>query len=833
MPPHKTPLSDRLEAYKAKRSADATPEPFGGTEQGRQGIFVVQRHAASRLHYDLRLEHDGVLLSWAIPAGISLDPDVKRFAAHTEDHPLEYADFEGVIPQGEYGGGSMIVWDRGALTWDENPDLGLDKGKLLFSLAGYKLHGQWTLVQMKKNRTEWLLIKKPDGWHNADTDHEFNETSILSGFTVDELAASGRHRDDLRDELRNEGAAHSQSESSTLDLMLAKTAEEPFTDDKWLFEVKYDGYRLVAYKDDRTVTLRYRSGLDATDIFPEIASAIRRLPFDRFIVDGEAVVLKDDGTPSFRLLQQRGRLSNRRDIERAATNQPATFFGFDLLQAEGLDTRSLPLTTRKRALAEIMPRLGPLRYVDHFVGVGEALFDQATLMGLEGVMAKRANSRYVGGRSDRWLKIKSEQLGTFAIVGYTYPKSTRSGIGALHLGAPGGAVLTYAGRVGSGLSGDAIEQLRERLDEDICSTPQVVGAPVGDSDSVWVSPVLSCTVRYKEVTDSGALRQPVFESFGPLALDEITNLDVDAHAAPVPSVIDARSSDPTNTDKVFWPDDGFTKGDLIDYYTAVADHLLPYLADRPLVLDRYPDGIDGKSFFQKNAPDYVPGWVGTETVGEGAKATRYFIVDHVESLRYVANLASIPLHVWASRVSSINAPDWCVLDLDPKEAPFSSVVAVARAIKHVCDAMGLPSYPKTSGKTGLHVLVPMGQGFTYGQQKILGELIARVVESRLHDISTTVRDPLKREGKVYIDYLQNGKGKLIVAPYSVRPVKGATVSAPLRWREVTKSLDVTRFTVKTMPRRLASMRGDPLLPLLTDKPDIRSGLERLVRIAES
>ena len=819
--------TDRLGSYRAKRAIDATPEPFGGTERSRSGIFVVQKHAASRLHYDLRLEHDGVLLSWAVPAGISLDPEVKRFAAHTEDHPLEYADFEGVIPAGEYGGGEMVVWDRGALTWDEDPDTGMEKGKLLFSLAGYKLHGQWMLVQMKKNPKEWLLIKKPDGWHGSAEDHVFNEQSILTGLTVEDLRTGEDTQSRLTEELVGAGASDGTVDGSSLDLMLARTADEPFSDDAWLFEIKYDGYRLIADKRDRIVSLRYRSGLDATAVFPEIASAIRRLPYDQFVIDGEVVVLDSDGTPSFHLLQQRGRLSNRRDIARAAARLPATFFGFDLPGFNGFDIRSVPLLERKLVLGEVMPRLGPLRFVDHFVGIGEALLEQAEAMQLEGVMAKRTDSKYVGGRSDLWLKIRTQHVGTFAIIGFTLPKGSRSGIGALHIAAMVDGALTYAGRVGSGLSQAAIDQLRAHLDEDVCDAPSAANSPTERTDTVWVRPSLQCTVRYKEVTSSGALRQPVFEGYGPLDLTEITELESDEREVPSPAVIDARSADPTNTDKVFWPEDGYTKGDLIDYYTAVADHLLPYLVDRPLVLDRYPDGIYGKSFFQKNAPEFIPDWIRTQRVGEEGNGTSFFIVDDVESLRYVANLASIPLHIWASRLSNIGSPDWCVLDLDPKDAPFSSVVTVARAVKKICDAMGLPSYPKTSGKTGLHVLVPMGHGFEYDQQKLLGELIARVVESSNGDIATTVRDPAKRDGKVYIDYLQNGRGKLIVSPYSVRPVPGATVSAPLRWSEVTMNLDVSRFTIRTMPRRLSSMKNDPLLGVLTDSPDIRAGLEEL------
>jgi bifunctional non-homologous end joining protein LigD len=765
-------------------------------------------------------------LSWAVPAGISLDPDVKRFAAHTEDHPLEYADFEGVIPAGEYGGGEMIVWDRGALTWDEEPDAGLAKGKLLFSLAGYKLHGQWTLVQMKKE-SEWLLIKKPDGWHRSDDDHTFNEQSILTGLTVEDLEGGDDRSLRLTDRLLAAGAVEPDVDSSTLDLMLAKTTDTAFTDDTWLFEIKYDGYRLVATKLGRTVSLRYRSGLDASAVFPEVASAVRRLRFDRLVIDGEVVVLQDDGTPSFQLLQKRGRLSNRRDIAEAAAKLPATFFGFDLVGFEELDTRQVALLDRKGALREVMPSLGPLRYADHFRGIGDALFEQAVALGLEGVMAKKASSRYISGRSDLWLKIRTEQNGTFAIVGYTYPKGSRSGIGSLHIAVMSSDVMTYAGRVGSGFSEATLERLRSELDQNTSPSPHVHGFIGDDTDTVWVVPTLQCTVRYKEVTNSGALRHPVFEGYEPLKNSDVVELDADQHVPPAPSVVDARSPDPTNTDKVFWPEDGYTKGDLIGYYTAVAEHILPYLVDRPVVLDRFPDGIYGKSFFQKNAPAFVPDWIRTQRVGDQDKGTTYFVVDDVESLRYLANLASIPLHVWASRLSKIGSPDWCILDLDPKDAPFTSVVTVARTIKETCDAMGLPSYPKTSGKTGLHILVPMGRGFDYDQQKLLGELIARVVESRVGDIATTVRDPRKRDGKVYLDYLQNGRGKLIVSPYSVRPVRGATVSAPLRWKEVSKNLDVTNFTIKSMPRRLASMKDDPLLSVLTDTPDIKGGLVRL------
>ncbi len=817
----------RLRAYNEKRSPERTPEPFDTGAVGG-GIFVVQKHAATRLHYDLRLEHDGVLLSWAVPAGISFDPSVKRFAAHTEDHPIEYAGFEGVIPKGEYGGGEMVVWDRGALTWDEDPAAGLEQGKLLFSLHGYKLVGQWTLVRMRKDPKEWLLIKHTDAWSAPEDERDVSEASILSGLTVEDLRDPPDRATPIRRLLESGGATLDGADPTSIEVMLAESADAPFTDDTWLFEVKYDGYRMVAAKDGRSVRLRYRSGIDATSMFPDLVSALRRIPFDRFVIDGEVVVLDADGRPSFSGLQRRGMLRNRHEVTVASVRSPATFFGFDLLSFEDLDARPAPLVVRKDALERILPGLGPLRYTDHFVGIGEALYENVVAMGLEGIMAKQSDSRYAAGRSRTWLKIRAQHVDTFAVVGFTEPRGSRSGVGALHLGAFTDGVLSYAGRVGTGFSASLLSELRSRLEPWVIDVPSVDGDVPSGREHRWVEPSMQVDVRYTEVTADGSLRQPVFVSWSDLDLESVAELEPARADPPAPAIVDARSTDPTNPEKVFWPEEGYTKGDLIAYYAAVSDHLIPYLEDRPLVLDRYPDGIAGKSFFQKNAPDYVPDWIRTEWVGaDDDRGNTYFVVEDADGLGYIANLASIPLHIWASRLSSIDQPDWCVLDLDPKEASFSNVVAIARAIKDVADAMEIPSYAKTSGKTGIHVLLPMGRAHSYDQQKMLGELVARTVEARHPDIATTVRNPAGRDGKVYIDFLQNGKGKLIVSPYSVRPVPGATVSAPLRWKEVTPSLDMSRFTIRSMPRRLATMKDDPMLPVLTEVPDIAAGLRRL------
>jgi bifunctional non-homologous end joining protein LigD len=820
--------ADRLDEYRRKRDAGRTPEPFTGGTASAGGIFVVQKHAASRLHYDLRLEHDGVLLSWAVPAGPSRDPAVKRFAVHTEDHPLEYAEFEGVIPAGEYGGGAMIVWDRGSLTFDEDPDEGIAKGKLLFSLTGYKLSGQWTLVRMKKDPTEWLLMKKPDAWA-TDEDGEFDERSILSGMTVDEVAHAKERSERLIDTAAAFGAIVGTVDAMTMGLMLASTADAAFSNPDWLFEIKYDGYRMILDKRDRHVRLRYRSGLDASTVFPEIVSAARRLPVDTVTLDGEIVVLDELGKPSFTSLQRRGALTNRFEVASAAARSPSTYFAFDIVAVGGLDTRPVALVDRKELVRAITPGLGPIRYADHVARMGEAMFAEVSRMGLEGIIAKRSSSTYSAGRSDAWRKIRVEQTGRFAIVGYTVPRGTRSGLGALHLAVRSGAGLGYAGRVGTGFGNATLSELRSLLEPDETPDPRVDGdLPTGKEDR-WVIPRWMAAVRYKEFTEAGSLRHPVFEGFEPLALDSVKDAAPDAdHEPPRPAIVDARTTEPTNTEKVFWPDDGLTKGDLIEYYTAVADHLLPYLSDRPLVLDRFPDGIGGKSFFQKNAPEYVPDWIRTEWIQrDDETGNNYFVVEDVEGLRYVANMASIPLHIWASRMRTLDTPDWCILDLDPKTAPFTSVVTVARAIHDLCGDIGLPHVVKTSGKTGLHILIPMGPPLTYDHQRMLGSLIAGVVEGMLPEIATTIRSPSGRGDKVYIDHLQNGRGKLLVAPFSVRPVPGATVSTPLRWSEVAPSLDVGRFTMASVPRRLAAMRTDPFEDLLTAVPDVPSALVRL------
>ncbi len=859
MSPHESP-SDRLEAYRAKRSPDSTPEPFGQAALDRPRQFVIQQHAARRMHWDLRLELGGVLRSWAVPHGPSTDPAEKRLAVATEDHPLEYADFEGIIPEGNYGAGAMIIWDRGQWISHTDPEEGIETGKLLFDLKGFKMRGLWTLVRTKRDPKEWLLIKKPDAWATTAEDEPPNPGSVLSGLTVEELASGPRRFEALEARIEALEVPRGGVDPARIKPMLATLERQAFTDPDWLFELKYDGYRLLAARRGEAgpgdpfgrldrgtrVDLRYRSGRDATFTFPEIHRALSALPFPSIVLDGEIVVLDDEARPSFQRLQQRAQLSRRIDVERASVTMPATYFAFDLLALGEYDLRGVPLAERKSLLRELLPTIGPIRFADHFLERGDDFYAEVRRLGLEGIVAKRIDSVYRGGRSSRWIKIRAERVGDFAVVGYTLPKSGRDGLGALHLAAvaEGGAgkasdgELVYAGRVGSGFSQKRLGELRRRLEASERETAPVSGQPPAGEEHRWVEPELVVEVAFTEITGAGQLRHPVFRRLrDDKAVRDCTRDDLPSSEPPAAPAPDPQESpdrvEVSRPGKVFWPQEGYTKGDLFEYYRAVSSWLLPYLRDRPLVLDRYPDGIEGKSFYQKNAPEFAPEWIRTETVwsGDGDRETEYFVCDSEEALLYIANLGAIPLHIWSSRIGSLERPDWCILDLDPKEATFDRVVKVAQAIRRLCESIELPSYPKTSGGSGMHVLLPLGGQCTYEQSRQLAELMARLIVRELPEIATIERSLSSRGDRVYIDYVQNGHGKLLVAPYSVRPYAGAKVSTPLRWREVTRSLDPAAFNLKSVPQRLARQRGRLLEEILGSGPDLGRSLTLLQREA--
>ena len=802
---------------------------------------MVHKHAARRLHYDLRLEMEGVLRSWAVPKGPSFNPQDKRLAVFVEDHPLEYGDFEGLIPEGNYGAGAVIVWDRGRWIPLADPVEGLASGKLLFELHGHKLRGLWTLVKLKKGENEWLLIKERDGY--AARDATLAEESVLSGLTVEDLKAGRTPAEVIRSELLALGTPEREVTARSVRVMLAEQRGEPFTDPGWLFELKMDGYRALAARD-RAARLFSRNSNDLTACFPEVERALKALPFERLLLDGELVAVDASGRPNFQHLQQRGQLRRPLDIRHAAVEHPVTFYAFDLLAFESYDLRSLPLTQRKALLRKVVPVTGVIRYLDHFERDGHLLYEHVQKLKLEGIVAKRADSPYKPGRSALWLKIRTRRTEDFVVVGFTAPKGGRSGIGALLLGSYRNGHLIYSGRAGSGFSDKQLLEVRETL-ESLRVGAAACAGPLPQDAAVWVAPQLVCEVEYTEWTEEGLLRQPVFLRFRDDKLPEECigssepekRRSAEADETP-PEAKETRGERAgvknagtrfSNLKKVFWPEDSYSKGDLIEYYRGIARWLLPYLQDRPVVLTRYPDGIAGKSFYQMDAPGFIPEWIRTERMWseQAGREIDYFICDDERSLLYLVNLGTIPLHVWSSRISNIGHPDWCVLDLDPKGAPFADVVAVAQAAHALCEEIGLPHLVKSSGSSGLHILIPLGCQCRHDQARSLGELLARIITAEQPAIATLARQVSRREGKVYVDYLQNGSGRLIVAPFSVRPLPGAPVSMPLGWSEVTPELDIRRFTIATAAERMRKVKRDPLRDVLKLKPDIGSALERI------
>lgn len=828
---------DGLEAYRKKRDPTRTPEPFGeGAGRIPSGAFVVQKHAARRLHYDLRLELDGRLQSWAVPKGPSFDPDVKRLAVKVEDHPLDYVDFEGIIPEG-YGAGNMIVWDRGLWRPLEDPRAGFEKGKLLFALDGYKLRGVWTLFKTGKKNAEgheWLLMKKPDAEAAPSGGRAVPETSILSGLEVDELPDAPVLAEELEEELAEAGAEAMPSRLRDISPMLAESKEAPFDDPEWLFELKYDGFRLLAEKRDGAVELRYRSGRSATRAFPELQVAIEKLPWRHLVLDGEVVVLDREGKPTFNRLQKRVQLERESDLARARWRHPVTFVVFDLLAAEGRDLRPFPLERRRDWLEQLLPEVGPLRFAEAFEAQGRALFDAVRHRGLEGIMAKKKASPYRDRRSEDWLKIRAERTEPFAVVGFTEPKGSRSGFGGLHLAqavcdpetdAP---AWMYRGRVGSGFSTELLDTLSTRLralerPDPPCPLPDKPLKP-----SIWVEPEVVVEVTFLTESEEGIIRQSRFRDLLDLTGAELLAAAAlpeseDSPVAPRPQI------EISNPDKVFYPEAGITKAELVDYHRKIAPWMLPYLKDRPIALARYPDGIHGKSFFQKHAPSFVPAWIRTEPIhGETSNRDRQqFIVDDVDTLIYLVNLGTIPIHAWTSRAQTLMHPDWLVLDLDPKEAPFTDVVTLALSARELCDELGMRSFVKTSGSSGMHVLLPMGARYDHDQVRTLALLLAKLLVERNPTLATIDRSLERRNGKVYIDYVQNGRGRLLAAPYTAREKPEGTVSTPLDWSEVGADLDPTRFTVRTVPERMKA-RGDcPLRDVLGEGPDLSDVLSRL------
>ncbi|HVE80973.1 MAG TPA: DNA ligase D [Candidatus Dormibacteraeota bacterium] len=823
-----------LAKYKSKRNLAKTPEPAGGKASGKALRFVVQKHEATRLHYDLRLEIDGVLKSWAVPKGPSLDPDVRHLAMKVEDHPMDYRGFEGVIPEGNYGAGTVMVWDEGTYAdyeasprkeAEKNVKAGLHKGDLKFVLHGKKLNGAFVLVKTGYAKDSWLLIKKDDKYA-AKKDVTKQDKSAKSGKSMEQLAKAGSKRqssnsnkDSKDNNDRNKKAeklnikAPKAEQPSDFAPMLATLADKPFDDKDWLYEIKWDGYRILAHIANGTVRLLSRNGRDYTQVFAPAAEELAALP--DCILDGEMVVVDQNGRSDF------GRLQNYQKTGEGTLR----YFVFDAPYANGRDLRELPLTSRRQVAAKLIKGLKVVQYSDHIAAKGVEFFQAAAKNRLEGIIAKQADSPYlIGRRSRSWLKIKTHQRQEAVIGGYTEPKGSRKSLGALVLGVYEGDKLKYIGHTGGGLTQEQLDELHKKLKplerkNSPFDTKFKTNAAVH-----WLKPQLVCEVNFAEWTAEGIMRQPIF-----VGLRE----DKDAKEV-VREVATADSSDEvklTHLDKIYFPKDKLTKGDVINYYKQMSGNILPYLKDRPMSLNRHPDGITKEGFYQKDI-DHPPNWAKTHDVqSESAgKEINYLVCTDERALLYMAQLGCIEMNPWLSRVPKADYPDFCVIDLDPEDIPFTEVVRTAQEVHKLLDQIGAVNYCKTSGATGLHVYVPLAGKYTYEQSKQFAHLIAAIVNKRLPDTTSLERMPKKRQKRVYLDYLQNRKGQTLACAYSLRPRDGAPVATPLEWSEVTDKLDVSAFNIKTIQKRLAK-KGDLWQPLLKHKGiDLKKALGKLEKL---
>lgn len=846
---------DPLDEYRKKRNPLTTTEPFS-TERERSlgatrgGRFVVHLHAARQRHYDLRLQVGRRLMSFAVPRGPSLVPYEKRLAVLTEDHPLEYTDFEDVIPAGNYGAGPMIAWDLGRIVYLENTaERGLEVGKLDFTLAGYKLNGRFALVRTKRGEgNEWLLLKKPDT-HARETGDILVEQkeSVLSGLTVDELEGKAELARQIADEARALGAAPGELEQLPFEPMLCADSGAPLDDPERLYELKLDGVRIVANKRGAKVTLNYRNGRACTQSYPEVARAVATIPGENVVLDGEIVAFDEQGRPRFQRLGPRIQARSALDVARVTSETPVVYLVFDLVALDGVDLRSLPVTSRKLLLAKLIRGRGLIRVLDHIEGRGSELFELCKREGLEGVVAKKKDSKYRPGprRHEDWVKIKCESDDDFIVVGFLPGKGSRGELGALCVASFRAGSLTFRGRVGSGLDDQMLRELTQTLTDSEVVEPSVAPPLPEEAAKIrWVRPELVVSVRHLGYSDDGRLRAPVFRGLrpdiAPQACVAGPHDDASGPLAPLESEQPVETTVPTtrkgltlsNRSKVFWPEEGFSKGDLLDYYAAISQVMLPFLRERPVVLVRHPDGIRGKSFFQWNVPRGTPEWIRTLTLRDPDEPDQdkktLFLIDDLDTLLYIINLGCIPVHVLASRAGQPDLCDFITFDFDLNEQPFARAIELALSLREILSEAGLTGFPKTSGQGGLHVLVPLGPGVPFAAAKLLVELLGRLVTARHPAVATMERRVDKRGGRLYVDTGQTGTSRTIVAPYSVRAWPGATVSTPLFWDELSGALDPGRFTLMTVPARVAEL-GDPFAQLLDARPDIGAALSTIER----
>jgi bifunctional non-homologous end joining protein LigD len=809
-----------LRDYFKKRAFSKTPEPKGGKHRSTNHklAFVVQEHHASRLHYDFRLELDGVLKSWAVPKGPSLDPHEHHLAVHVEDHPYEYRTFEGVIPEGNYGAGNVIIWDEGwyearADADDDEAELRKEykKGHMSFVLHGKKLKGEFALIQMHgKDEDAWLLVKKNDDYATT-ADVTRQDKSVKSHKKVDELGAFNKIPD-----LKNYPA---RKQPWKVKPMLATLVDEPFSKENWLFEIKWDGFRAIGSKHGDDIDLYSRLGNDFMAKYSPVAEALRGFKRD-VIVDGEIVVVDQGGNAHFEWLQ-----NWRRDPQ-----GELHYYLFDIVWCDGHDVRSMPLAQRKQLLKSVIPKSNVLHYSDHIEAEGEKLFAEMERQGLEGMVAKNGASTYQEDvRGPDWLKVKTRQRQEVVIGGYTEPRGGRKYLGSLVAGVYDNGELHYVGHSGGGIPDEQRRELRDRLAKMERKTSPFVNTPKPNAPVHWVKPELVAEMSFSEWTKEDYMRQPQFKGLRSDKKPQAVHREKSKHTQKQVAATHAGDLpfEQTHTDKVFFPKHAYTKGDMATYYESVADYILPYIKDRPCSLNRMPNGINGESFYQKNN-EHLPNWVPhADIFSESNNGNlRWIVGKDLNTLLYMVQLGCVEINPWNSRVGKLDYPDWIVIDLDPEGVSFKGVVEVARTVKEVCDDWGIAAYPKTSGKTGIHIYIPMGAKYTYEQGKNLAHLIAIGVNTRQPKLTSVERMPEKRKNKIYVDFLQNREGQTLAAPYSLRPTPDATVSMPLHWDEVIPSLKPTDFTINNAPRRLSRV-GDLWAPALATGVDLPAILKRI------
>jgi bifunctional non-homologous end joining protein LigD len=881
-----------LVQYKKKRSFESTPEPAGGKSGKASLKFVIQKHAASHLHYDFRLEMEGVLKSWAVPKGPSLDPKVKRLAMMVEDHPYDYRTFEGIIPEGNYGAGAVIVWDEG--WYEPAEDIAADKikndkalrhqlhaGKLKFILHGKKLKGTFALVKATgRGENSWLLMKVNDQYATEE-DILLKDKSVLSKKTVEQIKATmdtaGRKpvkrkssvkasaekklktpaKTTTRSKKKINSSAFDKAKKSAFTVnvspMLATLVAEPPDAEGWIYEIKWDGYRAIAFQHENILELKSRNDKSFNEKFYPIYKALQDWGIDA-ILDGEIVVLNEQGHADFSGLQN----------WRSEADGDLIYYLFDILWLNGKELMSLPLYERREILKQIVPDEGVIRLSENFDTTGNEFLALARQLGIEGIIAKRRDSIYLPGiRNTDWLKIKANKRQEVVIGGYTQNKGSNKAFSSLLVGVYEQGELIYTGKVGTGFNvktqQDMMKQFKPLV---IAESPFNIIPDVNkpsrfrpnppEAVATWLKPKLVCEVSYSEITSDGVMRHPSFEGMRiyKAAREVILETEMpvikEKHVLAEKKIIKAARKkerktllNPTdetqvreinghsikfnNLSKIYWPDEGVSKRDMLNYYYQAAPYILPYLKDRPQSLNRFPNGINGKSFYQKDVTGKVPDWVDTYLYhsSDEADVDKHFLVVQDEaSILLMASMGCIELNPWSSKVQSPDHPDWCIIDLDPDKNSFDQVVEAAQVTKQVLDSMDVPSYCKTSGSTGLHIYIPLGAKYTYEQSKEFARVIATLVHREIPKYTSIERIVSNRNGKMYIDFLQNRPKATLAAPYSLRPKKGATVSMPLHWDEVKKGLKMTDFTIFNAIDRLKEV-GDIFKPVIGKGIDLK------------